>query len=88
MPTVINREMLIPIGVAIAIATPIGVGISWLRDGQKDNSNAIEALRVDMTNRFDRFEAKSADRWTGTQMQLWVLQLQRDNPSMKIPDAH
>ena len=86
--TILNRDTLIPIGVAIAIVTPIGFGISWLRDGQRDNSSAIEALRTEVTNRFDKFEIRSQDRWTGTQMQLWVLQLQRDNPALKIPDAH
>lgn len=84
-PSIINRDTLIPIGVAIAIVVPIGVGISWLRDGQKDSSNEIQALRVEMSNRFDKIESRAADRWTGTQMQLWALQLQLDNPTVRVP---
>ena len=87
MATVLNRDTLIPIGVAIAIVIPIGVGISWLRDGQRDNSYAIEKLRNDMTTRFDTLELQNRERWTLWQMRLWAAQLQRDNPTMKVPEV-
>lgn len=86
-PSIINRETLIPIGVAIAIVVPIGLGISWLRDGQRDNSAAIETLRKDMTQRFNTLESQSTERWTLWQMRLWTAQLQRDNPTLKIPEV-
>lgn len=87
MATVLNRDTLVPIGVAIAIVIPIGVGISWLRDGQRDNSYAIEKLRNDMTTRFDTLELQNRERWTLWQMRLWAAQLQRDNPAMHVPEV-
>lgn len=84
---VLNRDTLIPIGVAIAIAAPIGIGISWLRDGQRDNSFAIEKLRNEMVTRFDTLEMQSQDRWTLWQMRLWTTALQRDNPQIKVPEV-
>lgn len=86
-PSIINRETLIPIGVAFAIVGPIGVGISWLRDGQRDNTYAIQKLRDDMTVRFDTLESQSQERWTLWQQQLWAAKLKRDNPTMNVPEV-
>jgi len=37
--------------------------------------------------RLARIEAQASDRWTETDMRLWVLEFSRKNPQLTIPDA-
>jgi hypothetical protein len=84
---VITRETLIPIGVAISCLAPIALGTIWIRDSMAENAAAIASLRSEMISRFNILEAKSGDRWTTSEMQLWSLKLQRDNPTIKVPEV-
>jgi cell division protein YceG involved in septum cleavage len=54
-----------------------------LHDGQKDTRFDVQAL----TTRLETIEkAKVTDRWSGTDMFKWAVKLQRDNPTIKVPE--
>jgi hypothetical protein len=86
-PAVLNRETLIPIGLAIGCLIPLSFGIMWVRDGQSANAAAIEKLREEMGYRFDALSLRTQDNVTGAQLERWILRLERDNPgAIKVPE--
>lgn len=85
--SVISRETLVPIGVAISCIVPIALGAMWIRDGMKDSEIAIKSLRDEMSSRFNVLESRTGDGWRVSDMERWVLRLERDNPTLKVPDV-
>lgn len=51
---------------------------------QANNQASVVSLQ-EIRNRLDRFEERYADRWTSTDMRLWVLELSRANPTLTVP---
>ena len=93
----IDRETLIPISVVFAVLS-VGFGaFAWLNnrfDQMDKNQNSATGEVKDALKDFgyrikaieDRLDSNSMDRWTGTDMKLWVLELRQKNPSLVIPD--
>lgn len=73
---VLSRDTLLPVGVVIAIVATLFSGYVWLQ-GQFQG----------IYKRLDRIDAQAADRWSETDMRLWVLELARMNPQLRLPDA-
>lgn len=75
---------------AIAVAVGGYASYSSLKSEIKDGTQAqalnileikgdIQALRTEIAT-------KTEDRWRRTDMKLWILQVQRANPTLSIPD--
>lgn len=73
---VLNRDTLLPVGVVSAIIATLFSGYLWL-----------QAQFQDIRGRLDRIEVQASDRWTETDMRLWVLEFARKNPQIATPDA-
>lgn len=86
-PAILSRETLMPIGLVVACVVPVAIGAMWMRDGMRENQNAIASLRVEMNNRFNALEAKTSDNWRMSDMERWALRFERDNPTVKVPDV-
>jgi hypothetical protein len=74
-------KLAIPLGGAVALA---GLAISFhlFLQGQ------FQALRdqfIAINRRLDRIEEQASDRWSGTDMRLWTLELSRQNPTLAVP---
>lgn len=52
----------------------------------KDNQAALVEMSLRIDNRFNALELKMLDRWTGTDMKLWVLRAQQENKDVHFPD--
>lgn len=52
----------------------------------KDNQAALTEMGFRLDTRFNTLELKMIDRWTGTDMKLWVLRVQQANPTLVFPD--
>lgn len=80
----------VPLGAVLACAlTVFGGGLSahayWT--GKLEAISAeISAMRLDLGRRLERIEERSGDRWTLTDMTLWVERLRQRNPELQIPE--
>ncbi len=72
----INDKTKIPLYSVIACIISFVGGALWINN----SLNRIENRLVMMENRV-------SDRWTGTDMRLWIMQLKMENPNLKIPSA-
>ena len=85
--SLVNLQTLVA---AVMVALGGYASYSSLRNEIKDGTTAaqihileiksdIQALRQEITTKTD-------DRWRKTDMKLWILQVQRQNPTLSIPD--
>lgn len=72
----INERTKIPLFTMVACIGAFVGGALWI-------SNALN--RVDA--RLAAMEQRVSDRWTSTDMRIWVMQLKMDNQSLKVPSA-
>lgn len=73
----INDKTVMPLSWVIAIVTAFIGGALWI-------NNSLN--RID--NRLASMEVRVSDRWTGSDMKLWVAKLRIENPTLKIPATH
>lgn len=82
----LNTNSYLSIGLVVLLIAALlwlNTKFSDLHDGQKDVRFDLQAI----TTRIERIEkAKEQDRWTGTDMFKWAVKLQRENPSIKVPE--
>lgn len=82
---------------SVALVASLLGGAAWIGFAWRDNQAEMSALKVGTTSslelmgqrfetRFSGLETKLLDRWTGTEMQLWAMKLQRANPAIAVPD--
>lgn len=75
---------------AIAVAVGGYASYSSLRSEIKDGAQAsalhILEIKGDIQSLRQEISAKTDDRWRKTDMKLWILQVQRANPTLSIPD--
>ena len=74
---VINEKTRVPMGVAIACAIAFVSVAIWL-------NTRLEAI----DHRLGGMERSLLDRWTGRDMQIFVLEMQMKNPELKFPDVN
>lgn len=75
MERVINKETLVPLGAAVAVF--IGVfGAHVHLSGKLDS----------IDRRLERIEEHQLDRWTMTDMRLWVAATRQANPNLTLPE--
>lgn len=52
-----------------------------------DKVDAINARLAGVERSVERIEEKSQDRWTRTDMRLWIADLRRRNPTWDVPEV-
>lgn len=78
----ITRDTAVPLGAALAVFMLVfGAHNFW---AGKMHELSMTLNRID--NRLVRIEERGRDRWTLTEMKLWVERLRQRNPGMEIPD--
>lgn len=91
---VLSRDTLVPLGTAVAIVVGVFPAYLWLQSEfaatRKHVDTKVEAVDVRLRGveqRLDRIELQASERWTETDMRLWVLEFARRNPRLSVPDA-
>jgi hypothetical protein len=82
----LNTNSYISIGLVLLLLSALiwlNTKFSDLHDGQTNVRFDVQTL----TTRMEVIEkAKVIDRWSGTDMFKWAVKLQRENPSLKVPE--
>ena len=76
---------LIPLGAVLSVIFTAG-GVLMAAYGYFQHQfGSIQSSQAELIRRVDRLEERQLDRWTQTDQALWILNLSRDNPSLKVP---
>lgn len=59
---------------------------SEIKEGANDAAIRILEIKSDIQSLRQEITTKTDDRWRKTDMKLWILQVQRQNPNLSIPD--
>lgn len=91
---VLSKETLVPLGVVVSVVGALFPFYLWLQSEfastRKHVDTKVEALDERLRGveqRLDRIELQASERWTETDMRLWVLEFARRNPRLSVPDA-
>ena len=86
-PITISKQTLMPLGVVAGVGILLASAgwsaasqLSSLRHEVEMNRLTIEATRVTI-------ERAAGDRWTRSDMRLWVSEHRAANPGVKVPDV-
>lgn len=82
---VISATTLVPVGLAVTIIIVAFAMKTWIDSQFTDLRTDIAQLRFQMERYEDAMKTKTADRWTSTNMRLWVTEFRRRNPVLDIP---
>jgi len=72
----LNDKTVMPLGMVIACVAAFIGGALWINN----SLNRIE-------NRLASMEYRVSDRWTGSDMKLWVARFKLENPNIKVPST-
>lgn len=82
------RKVWVPLAVvAGGVAMLVGLGMAafnfhlYLQAQFTGLTVQLQAL----DRRLERMEERDSDRWSGTDMRLWTLELSRQNPTLAVP---
>ncbi len=91
---VLSEKTLVPLGVVVSVLCTLFPAYLWLQSEfastRKHVDTKIEAIDTRLRGveqRLDRIELQASERWTETDMRLWVLEFARRNPRLSVPDA-
>lgn len=101
-PVVVGRNVLFPGAVVIGICTTVVVILMWgwqvisTKKASEDQAAALLTLTATVTKLTEtmselregqnKIEDILTDRWTGTNMKMWCLEMLRLNPTISLPD--
>ncbi len=90
------RETLTPqtkvqLGSAIAICAALLAGLVWFNDRATARFDGVTEKLQTIKSRLDVMDLTNkltkSDRWTGTQMKVWALELQNKNKTLAVPSV-
>lgn len=82
MERVINKDTLVPLGAVVTVFLALlGAHSFWTA---KANELATKLDSID--RRLERIEEHQIDRWTLTDMRLWVAAARQANPTLTLPE--
>lgn len=91
---ILTEKTLVPLGVVASVLGVLFPAYLWLQSEfastRKHVDTKIEAIDTRLRGveqRLDRIELQASERWTETDMRLWVLEFARRNPRLAVPDA-
>lgn len=85
---VVNEKTRVNITIGAAVAGGIFLVTVTVAVFQKLTSirDDMSAIRIEMTNRIDKVDASTQDRWTKTAQSEWAARFQINNPTIRVPD--
>lgn len=72
----LNDKTVMPLGMVVACVVTFISGALWINNSLNKIDNRLAAM-----------EYRVSDRWTGSDMKLWVAKLRIENPTLKIPST-
>ena len=82
---VINRETLVPIGVAISVVAVIAGGILWTNTKLLEIDYKLRDLARSVETVDQKFDSGMSDRWTRSDMARWTERFRDKNPDLNVP---
>lgn len=79
-PIILGKNVLMPVGVTSAIIGLMLLCASYIKSNITD---PISTMQVDVND----IRRTLTDRWTGTNMKMWELEMRRRNPDLNMPNA-
>lgn len=90
--TLSPTKTMIPIGIFFSVlAAPllyIGSLMSTRLDKLEDHLTGLTALIGRVDGKMTLMEVTQGDRWTGSDMRIFIARMQAENPGLKIPPIH
>lgn len=94
VPTIINKQTLVPISIAVSVIVCFLAAWGWLDTRFTAIGDKIDAQTKTYDERFqhnerrlERVEAMASNGWTIVDETLWVSEFRRLNPTMLIPEV-
>ncbi len=91
--TIINKDTLVPLSLVLAIFSSVvwfvnsaNSKLDTIETSFRENISALKDDIKDLKYRLATYEAKNADRWTISDQKIFVLEMSRNNPEIKLPD--
>lgn len=78
----VNRDFILNVGVLCTTLGGILAGWHWL-DGRFDE---VQSNFRALEKKVEQLEQAHGDRWSAYMMKLWVMDLEKQNPALHIPD--
>lgn len=72
----LNEKTVMPMGLVIGCVVAFVGGAIWINSSLSEIKYSIASIQLQLS-----------DRWTGSDMKLWVAKLKFENPNLKIPEA-
>lgn len=85
---ILRRSTLVPISVAIAAAGFMFMGYVSIESKFRALEIQIAELRVSIAKMQDTMDSTKGNRWTSQDQMIWALSMERNNPTMKVPDVN
>lgn len=82
----ISDKTRLPLGIAITLATTAVIAALWVQTAITDVDDSLTAMSYDIRALKEKIDSMYVDRWTSTDMMIWVEQLKSRNPNLTIPD--
>lgn len=79
-PLVLDRAVLVPVGVVALAVTAVFGALHYF------DSQLVQPLR-ELQSDVKDIRAAMVDRWTGTNMKMWELEMRRRNPELDMPNT-
>jgi len=89
-PAQINRNTLIPIGLAVSILFASGGAAWWLKGMLSDVQYSLRDMKTGLDNltaHIAAIEARAPETWGINEQVIYQYELGRANPTLMIPDA-
>lgn len=90
----VSKDTRITIGFAILVAasivgawTSISSHLNQLSNEIRDLKYAQQTIESKMSTQMSSMSTQMSNRWTHTDMMLWIERMRRLNPSMGFPDS-
>lgn len=83
----INRNTLIPIGVAVGMLVSVVSLTLWLGGKFSDLEHSIQMMQVDLQRMQIQLERSAMQSWTRDQQASWVALLKAQNRDLVVPEV-
>lgn len=81
----LNRSTLVPLGMVITMVLAVCAGTVWINNQLYSIHHKLQTIENNLNRCELKVESGQMDRWTASQMSLWVRLLQAENNSLKVP---
>ncbi len=93
MAPVINRDTLVPLGVAASVGTAFVLGAFWIKDALTILDRRLDSEMFGLRGQIAEMRAElevsnrtQMEVWSAQEMEIFALRLRIDNPAINVPD--